>query len=456
MGKALDAAYTQLRIIDIAEACDPPRSIRWAKTARDGEGLCFSPFPELHTNGDKEASFSITPGKGGQCWANFAGKQQYAQSGGLLAFAKECKPAATEGELRDWLVEIAGTRDLDADFKKGQSDRPTATEQANKRKAKAVAKRVQLQTDRRKALAGPPQKAGEVVAWPEFVAARYDEGARYGLAANHNFSDTSGRLSKARGWPIEWCDELLETGGVARPLLPWAWTDNQRGWAFKCEAPKSQSGAIELVTTGYHQRFETESGKQWVFVPYSIFKDKAKSKFQKQLSKFRETGGYEPLEAVPYVIGDLSRPALVIITEGQWDAITIYGSLGGFDDGDPIPVCVFGIRGVKNSSLLLKYWGKWFRGLRGSGVLKSILVIADGDKAGLGLITATKPADHMAVPSFRERLLASVPGCRVVCSNINAGESGKDFNDFYKAERPTVGAMWEMVNELGLLKNGDA
>lgn len=81
-----------------------------------------------------------------------------------------------------------------------------------------------------------------------------------------------------------------------------------------------------LVDCGYHQRFVTIRkaddgtvlrGKHWVFVPYVPEAGKVRSEFQRSL-----LAGGRSVAPLPFVIGDLDNPRLVVIFEGQWDALS--------------------------------------------------------------------------------------------------------------------------------------
>lgn len=102
-----------------------------------------------------------------------------------------------------------------------------------------------------------------------------------------------------------------------------------------------------LVDCGYHQRFVTIRkaddgtvlrGKHWVFVPYVPEAGKVRSEFQRSL-----LAGGRSVAPLPFVIGDLDNPRLVVIFEGKWDR-----------DGSPCEWCATWNRVRKLKTGLLK------------------------------------------------------------------------------------------------------
>lgn len=440
MGPALEAALERLTVADVAAAAG-----RTLEFVAGGRGLCRSPFPENHTNGDRNPSFSIPPDSNGRGWVNHAGRGRFKQKGGVWDFARECRPEATDGDIASWLVEIAGTGDLG-----GASDRPKESfaERRKRQEAEHSKRLAKLKTEGLKA----PPLADAPPIIPLFIRQRYEGKISDVLAAGK-------KLSKARGWPVDWGVELVETGQVEYALLPWAKTDKMRGWAFKCECPADISSGLGLpmVPVGYHQRFRMgkDEPPSWVYVPYAIDYAKAKTPFQKELLDHRYSMEAKPgqtlVPPMPFVIGELDMPKLVIITEGQWDAVTMYGALGGFDDGDPIPVCVFGLRGVGNPGALLSYWLPWLFRQKLRRNISSLWIMADLDGPGRKLLEDTAETGKVPRPSFR-KVLEHNTGLRVVGSfPPDMGGKVKDFNDWYKLAGLTVSEMWQLVEDLKLI-----
>ena len=128
-------------------------------------------------------------------------------------------------------------------------------------------------------------------------------------------------LAEERGWPIQWVDALLNSSKISKPVLPWsAEQSTKRGFALKVEEPffSTTRKRWELVTVGYHQRFRASHGNAWCYVPHRPKSDKAEE-FLEHLKELNRT-----VAALPFVIGPLNRTRLLVITEGQWDAISLY------------------------------------------------------------------------------------------------------------------------------------
>ncbi len=440
MGAGLQAALDRLTIAEVAEAAGRP--LRFVSGSM---GLCTSPFPEYHENGDKDASFFVTPDNGGKGWVNYAGKNRFKQKGGAWDFARECFPDMTRGELAVWLVDTAGTGIFD--------EKSPEARAAQKRKNEESARLKRLQDQREKGLKMPAFASQGGIPWPDFVEDRFRNGSysnSRGEVKLEDYNQAIERLMEERGWPYDWCDAAFQSGLISRPLLPWASTEKQRGWAFpvSCPADVMSGEANRLTTVGYHQRYEMGEGKQWIFVPYAIATNKARTGFQKRLLGYRNgydlDGGAKMIEPMPFVVGDREQPKFVIVTEGQWDALTIYGALGGFEDGDPIPVCVFGLRGVKNAGHFLRYWGPWLMRLQMAKQLSAICIIADRDTAGMALVKGRSEPGKLPEPAFKDVLERNLK-TRVVCSWLSVRGVGKDFNDWYKALGPTVSEMWVLL-----------
>jgi len=319
-------------------------------------------------------------------------------------------------------------------------------------------------------------------AWSPLVRARYEAG----------LSAVDGILAicddPRRQWPKHWMQWLIEAEMVSLPLLPWGEPRCARAVelqqvAFRVDAPVWASSGDKMVLRdvrpiGYHQRFLVGKKKQWSFLPYfpgdedDEGKPKWLSSYQTALraecvsrglavtsprSGKLECGGVTP--PLPFVLG--ARPGaglrFLVITEGQWDAVTFAGACGWLDGGEwPEGVVVLGARGASGVDTLLAYWAaqteteggpKKVSWLREHG--PAVLVMADNDTAGdsWDKPPKTSPGD-MARPTFAQKI--KFAGASSVAVQRVAKALGKDFNDLWINRRPSVAAMHEWLAALGL------
>jgi len=169
------------------------------------------------------------------------------------------------------------------------------------------------------------------------VESVWEEG-RLWLAGNQ---ETKERMASWRGWPVSWIDALIEAGHLSCPVH-----EGGRGTAFRVLRPAGE----EAVPVGFH--FRKKDGG-WRFVPKGI-------------------------KAHPFILGSLHSPHL-IITEGQWDAITLAGSAGWLDRHEAWPenVAVVGIRGANGTSAFMEAVASVIPKTK-----PEVFIIRDGDKAG--------------------------------------------------------------------------
>ena len=242
----------------------------------------------------------------------------------------------------------------------------------------------------------PPMPDGAQAAWFEGVD----------FAERH--PDQIERLNDWRGWPEGTAQELLAQGGLSMPDY-----FGRRGIAFLVHCPTGTSGV--LITCGYHLRLKGDDGKAtWRFVPSA------------------KNGGYS-IPGLPFIIGDYSRAHWFIAMEGQWDALTLAAAAGWFGRNGrwPESVCVLGIRGASGVQPVFDYY---LPAIRRDA---RFLLIGDSDKAGAGW--------HQGEGSFASRLArAGFP----VTALQTSGH--KDFNDFFRAERPTSEQVLTALQEGGL------
>lgn len=136
---------------------------------------------------------------------------------------------------------------------------------------------------------------------------------------------------------------------------------------------------------------------------------------------------------LPFVLGERSA-SLWIITEGQWDAVTVFGLLGGFDDQFDLPIAVFGLRGAEaGPSVFLSHYQYLIRRHK-----PQIWLMPDNDKAG-NAWDGRGRASNFAAPqkeTFTDTLRRMLPGRRFPVSRAPK-QYGTDFNDFYKNGKPS-------------------
>lgn len=445
----------------------------WEVAAREGailsvdavpmrDGLVKSPFRD----DGRKGSFSIC--HGGRGFKDFGGD---GGSGDVWAFAALCWPSLSPGELAKKYIDLSGITPAPKPARSTEgAAAPVDPMLAKAAQAIARRDRAREQVDavyaERERQLEPKAEAKDVPEWPAFVRERYVDGWRVLKAAPAKMND----LAKSRGWPAEWVCELVSMGLLSYPLERWCEQSAQaikRQKAFRVDAPEVVC-AIEngetvwrakLRPVGYHQRWfmlgrnGEASQKGWLYVP-SVPKAPRGGAFEAALIDFGAKQGvtidnlHGLVPALPFVLGDVGKARVIVILEGQWDAISFFGACGWFEDSNPpVGVAVFGIRGAQGVDVFLAYWAKWLRHNR-----PLAWVIADNDKAGQTWIKPPEGKPGMPrPPSFAERLEHA--GCRqVIASTLKPGTWGKDFNDYYRAAKPTPPAMvaWaQSVNVMG-------
>lgn len=293
----------------------------------------------------------------------------------------------------------------------------------------------------------PPLKVPEPGPMPDRIRRAWNDGQ----AAIIEHMDA---LAESRGWPVEVMRSLVGANKTSFARLPWSnGKDNKRGWAFLVEKPVFRGNECGLVPVGYHVRYERYENKvlasrPYVYVP-SIPDDKkpSLSDFQQYLLKLNTK-----LPAYPFVLGNLDAPKLLIITEGQYDAVSIslaFGWIGGPSaDGSssaqvkiPDGIVIMGLRGVQSCDPLLAAYGGWLRRNK-----PFVWVIGDNDEAGRNLATRKNFDRIDSEPSFIDRLRAQ--GCTVAGRFYDIAGC-KDFNDIWRAHRPSLEQMQAMAVEAG-------
>ena len=377
-------------------------------------GLQSSPF-----RGDSHDSFSVFADN-----KRFKDHGREGVEGGAWRFVELARPEWSKREIARFLIALAG---LDPD--------------ADAARARAGYKR--LLGERRRAMYRDRQRAlvetrnyPPLPPWPDFVRDRYDEGRGWLAGSEERVAILAG----SRGWAVDVVEALVNEGKVSMPALPWS--DVHRGVAFAVEAPHPVAGvgarALSLVPVGYHQRYIRDDRKNWTFVPY-VGNGEGRTDFQRALG-----AAGRRVYPLPFVLGEVARPRLVVITEGQWDCITFFAACGWFNDAAfPGGVAAFGMRGTQSVDVFLAVYGPWLKANS-----PSVLLIPDNDAAGRRWAEPEREPMKLPNPSFVDRLRAWGAG-RVVVAYPPA-EAGKDFNDWFRVQRPDPDFMLRWLSNLGL------
>lgn len=461
----LDRAIKALTLFRVWQSAYAEGAVLEPAPAAMRDGQFKSPFRE----DGKKGSFSVC--HQGSGFKDFGGN---GESGGVWKFAAMCWPNLQKPELAKRLIELSGI--IPTSPSSSPPAGPGVVDPALKRAAQAIERKSRVAAaenaayqDREEALHTAPAKP--TVVWPACVAEHFEEGLTY-LQANPKDVD---EIATARGWPTEWAWALYEMGQVSYPLERWAipgekWSRRQK--AFVVQAPRERGGEVSLAAVGYHQRmYVPASGgkpeqKGWIYVP-SLPNPKdtgqtvagtARSPLEKGIvAAAVERMGAEAVEdrpslvpPLPFVLGDVQAPRLIVLLEGQWDAISFFGACGWFHDTTPAEgIAVFGIRGAQGTEAFLAHWGAWL-----ARVKPRAWVIADNDAAG-GSWREAPPAEPglPRPPSLSERLVAA--GCRQpLVSWLKPGPWGKDFNDYYRVAKPDVGKMMTWMRRVGVMGDG--
>jgi len=335
---------------------------------------CRAPHRE-----DKAASFSVYQNERGEWrFKDFAGEQ-----GGLVGFVMLA--GMDEKRASRWLMDKRGI---------------TA--------AQPIGYPPRRQSESR------PREPEKLRAMPAVAMAAWSEGVDY-LATN---PERIRKLAEFRGWPTEFARYLAECASVSMPLY-----HRERSIAFLVEVPEAltnpSGGQIIMRYVGFHCRLEPREGDDrgsWRFVP-------------------NEKEHKQSTPALPFIIGGgwLDAARLLIITEGQWDALTFSLAAGWLGEGCSWPqgVCVIGIRGASGVNSFLKYYGRfWPENV-------NCLLLPDNDGTGGKWFEGRD--------SFADRLAQL---CRRVAV-IRCGEH-KDFNELYRAETVTPEQIQELLAAHGM------
>lgn len=255
-----------------------------------------------------------------------------------------------------------------------------------------------------------PERLGVM---PDAVADAWNEGVDYLLA--HQI--TAERLAAFRGWPVSFAQYLIDCAAVSLSLHY-----NERGIAFQVVAPEGERGAMATRPVGYHIRLKGKPGEKatWRFLPH-------------------EQAHGQSIPALPYLIGEFEKARLLVITEGQWDALSFALAAGWLGDGClwPAGVGLIGIRGASGVNPFLR----WYEHFWPERV--HCLLLADADKAG----GSWSDGDNCFAKQLAKRCAkVAVVDCHPY----------KDFNDLYRAEKPGPEVMGNLLAAHGMTVEGEA
>ncbi len=233
----------------------------------------------------------------------------------------------------------------------------------------------------------PPMPASVADAWREGV---------------HHFQANESsilQLAQLRSWTDNFTRHLVNRGVVSLPLY-----HGRRGFAFEVVVPEGPRRGMLTRPVGYHARlYDLHGDVTWRFVPNT-----------------KEHGQTTP--SLPFLIGNIERAELLIIAEGQWDALTVGLAMDWLGEGCiwPSNVCVIGIRGASGTTTFLEYYSPYI------SCTSKCLLLPDADRAGAPWWTGDR--------SFAEQLHRS-------CSDVVVSRCSrhKDFNDLYRSDPGTAG-----------------
>lgn len=440
----LERALDKITVQDVWRAAglaDPPR---------DGNVIVASPFRENRGT----PAFSIFAR--GAAWKDH-GNADGVTGGRVWQFALKAK-GGTNKEVADWLIDevarIQRTPRVRAAVREVCSAAAAAGTVAElpkeviraakkaERAAQSYEAEARLRGQHEAKLSTTKTEVRVLDRWPAPVRSAFAEGWKHLGAEPARLKD----WAEGRGWPVEWVQWLYSEGLISMPWLPWcvageSWA--KRGKALRVEVPRIAADGLSVVMEiiGYHQQFFTlskpredgtrEGRKQWTYVPYVPDNQDGEKLLTPFLGELRALSRTIP--ALPWAMGDFTATKFLVISEGQWDAITFAGAAGWlWEAGWPQGAAVMGVRGAEGVDTLLAYWGPWLRACR-----PAVLVLADNDKAGKKWIEArARDYGHIAEPTLSARLKAH--GARRVEVSTVRPELGKDFNDYYRARPLTA------------------
>ena len=230
------------------------------------------------------------------------------------------------------------------------------------------------------ALKKPKVEPFNPVPMPEDVKELWGRGVMLAREQTKRFAQ---ELAEMRGWPVRSCVRLLSEGVLAPLAL-----NGKTSWAFPVKAPKP--GQEELETIGLHifHGLGSDGRKRWEYKP--------------------------GCKSFPFLIGNPFKAKTWIITEGQWDALSVMIALTPQSPHTILEgVAVAGMRGAGGTGLFLEHYRPFLKGGK-------CILLPDGDKAG---------GSWLKAGGFGRSLEQS--GATAFAFNQPEGE--KDANEAFKA-----------------------
>lgn len=369
--------------------------------ARDG--VISSPFRK-----DSNPSFSIFGGLAR--WKD----QSTGEAGGVWNFVHLARPDWSKQDIARYLIQKAGLEwNESGSTSKGFKPKSAST-LARERTEQNYRERKEFYGKRNAPIATLEKPA----AWPQVVRDHFHAGPIEGFRIQ--------RLAERRGWPVGWIEALVDAGLLRFPELPWS---PKRFPAFTV-------GITGYEPAGYHQRIWTQAdGPAWLYVPYCPKNPTS------GLSLALNGYSGPRVQALPFVLGDPVKAELWIITEGQWDAITLAGALGFFDDCFDLPIAVFGIRGAEAGPAI--FLGHYKAQLERNKPF--VWLWPDNDKAG-GSWDGSNWDDFSKIrPKFFTDHLMDLTGCREIPMAI-VPDPHKDFNEYWRKDPPLQTELYSLIS----------
>jgi hypothetical protein len=272
----------------------------------------------------------------------------------------------------------------------------------------------------------PP--APVAVLTPEMITV-LQEGADY-LEANPADSDL---IASWRGWPLDVTKAVVRAQWITAPRFFHSQRRREmRVVSFPVLAPfPGEDGHERQEHVGAHYReFLSEeplidaNGKTmraaWYFAPRKC-----------------EERGEPGIPALPFVLGHFSEAKLVVVTEGEWDLITLAIAERWIRaDGEywPPGLCAVGIRGASGVGVFLRHWRRFWP------IDAEALLICDRDEAGASWHTSRRG---------EETFLSRIRGlCRRAGIAMVAAPH-KDLNDAYRAGAWPAGTLSQLLKASG-------
>jgi hypothetical protein len=375
---------------------------------------CRAPHRE-----DREASFSVYRNEREEWRFKDFGSDEH---GGLVGFVMLA--GMDEKQASRWLMEQAGVRP--ANRFGARSERGQRNQWNNEGGGRGAGGKGGFGGHgRRRRLPGNSEgireesASGEPERLPEIGAAA-SEAWKEGVDHFKRSRERVGALATFRGWPEAWAQHLVDARAISMPLY-----HGRRTVAFLVEAPDGARGGMTMRRLGFHCRLRLRrdlTKASWRFVPNAT-----------------EHGQSTP--SLPFILGGSAFDAarLLVITGGQWDALTFAFAAGWLGKGCPWPkgVCVLGIRGDSSTNVFLRHYAPFWP------PSANCLLLPDFDASGGKWLGGGD--------SFIHRLSAR---CRKVA--VVKCAPHKDFNDFYRAARVTPREMTELLATHGMALEEEA